>query len=213
MTRLARGMTHIATLGILAIVLILVLTVVVWLKPTPRPIPAREQTSLDSLMATAPAFQAQRETLVVRETTYVTRSTERARQAAIAELIADSLRTIAETLQRAAEAQGDTAAAWRRIADVRRVETDSLRAANRSLDEALADQTVARGSADARATAAEQRLAATDDLAQRLANDIKRGDCRVLVVFNCPSRRATLAIGLVGGAALYAVGEKVVRKN
>lgn len=212
MTRLARGMTSVTTMGILAAVLIATLAVVAWLRRRPEPIPQREQTTLDSLMATAPAFSAHRDTVVRVETLSVTRSAQNARQAVSAQRIADSLHRITDEAQQAAAASGEQSERWFTVAEVRRVENDSLRSAIVLLDTALAQQTTARLAASDRANAAEQRLAATADLSKRLATDIKRGDCRLLVVLSCPSRRATLAIGLTGGAiAAIAIDRRVGR--
>lgn len=201
MTRLARGMTRISTLGIITAVLIVVLAIVVWLRPAPNPIPDREHTTLDSLAATAPIYTAQRETVFVRETTFVRQSNAKAAQSLIAARTADSLRQVAIGLERAAQAAGDSSSRWFRVADVRRVENDSLRSANAGLSAALVDLSAARLAADDRATAAERRLAATSDLADRLARDLKHGDCRVLFVLNCPSRRGVAVLSLSAGIA------------
>lgn len=212
MTRIARGMTHISTLGILAIALVLVLFVVVWLKPKPQPIPDRERTSIDSLAATQPHFDTVRIERVRTETLYVRRSSQEALRAIGATHVADSLRRVADELTRAAATSDERSSRWFEVAEVRKVENDSLRSANTSLSYALTDATTARVAASERADAAGQRLAATADLSRRLATDVKRGDCRVLVVLSCPSRRATLAIGLTGGAiAAIAIDRRVGR--
>jgi hypothetical protein len=171
--------------------------------PKKNPVPPKEQHTIDSLAITQPAFQAHRDTLILRETTYVRASTQEARKATIATHAADSLRTIADAAQARAVAAGDTLSEWRAAALARQQEADTLRSALSTTTHALDLQILARIAADDRATASEQRLTAVQNLSERLARDVQAaGQCRVLFVARCPSRKAvavaSLAVGSIG---------------
>jgi hypothetical protein len=185
---------------------LLFVTVFLWLRPKPAPIADRERTTIDSLMATKPAFDSQRVERIRAETVYVTRAAI-SRAAALQSIqSADSLRERAIVAQRVAEARGDTASQWRTVADLRTAESDSLRSANGALATALSDMNLARSAAVSRATAAEARLSASENLNSRLADDVRAGDrCRVLLVISCPSRRVAAAGGVIVGAAVVAL--------
>jgi hypothetical protein len=172
-------------------------------RSSPTPLPEKERASSDSLHATRPDYQATRDTLVVRETTYVHASTQDRARAAIAEHVADSLRDLSRRWQDAAIAQGDTVSRWYDIARVEQREADSLRSANAELHHATTNDTAAMHAADLRADAAERRLAATDDLRLRLERDLKAASppCRIAHFFGCPSRKAVFLGGVVLGAA------------
>ncbi len=203
MTRLARGFTSIQVMGALAAMLIILITIVVWLRPTPKPVPPREQTSIDSLAATKPRFDTVRIESVRVETLMVSRSAQETRQSAIAGRMADSLHRVADELQHAAATAGESSERWFQVAETRKVENDSLRSANTALAFALTDQTTARMAADQRATAAEQRLAATTDLTERLKKDIAAGDrCRILYLVECPSRKVSTVAGIAAGTTI-----------
>lgn len=189
-----------------AAVLIVVLALVAYCRPTPAPIPRAEQKSIDSLEATKPAFSALRDTLILRETTFVARSVANRAQAIAATLAADSLREGAIAAQLVAEAARDTSSAWRTVAELRTAESDSLRSANGALVTALSDMNLARSAAVSRATAAETRLAASENLNARLADDVRAGDrCRILFVMSCPSRRVAAVSGVIVGAVAVAL--------
>jgi hypothetical protein len=191
------------TIAALAIV---VLALVAYCRPKPAPIPRAEQKSLDSLEATKPAFSALRDTLILRETTYVTRSSINRAQAIAATQAADSLRERAIVAQRVAEAARDTSSAWRTVAQLRTAESDSLRSANGALVTALSDMNLARSAAVSRATAAEARLTASENLNARLAEDVRAGDrCRILYIAACPSRKTAAISGVILGAAVVAL--------
>lgn len=209
MTRLARGFTSIEVMGALAALLIILLAVVVWLRPTPQPIPPREQASIDSLAATQPHYDTVYRERVRVETLSVVRSAQDARQATNTLRVADSLHRVADEAQQAAQTAGERSERWYQVAEVRRVENDSLRSTITLLDTALSQQMTARIAASERATAAEQRLAATANLADRLTNDLKHGDCRVLYLLNCPSRR----VSAVGGAVVAIAAEELWRRR
>lgn len=193
-------------LATVAALLIIVLALVAYCRPKPAPIPRAEQKSLDSLEATKPAFSALRDTLILRETTYVTRSVANRAQAIAATQAADSLRERAIVAQSVAELQRDTSSAWRAVAELRTAESDSLRSANGALVTALSDMNLARSAAASRATAAEARLAASENLNARLADDVRAGDrCRILYVAACPSRKTVAIGGIIVGAVAVAL--------
>jgi len=182
---------------------VVILGVFAFCRHEPTPLPPAEQTSLDSLAASKPDYQAKRDTLVLRETTFVRQSREDRVRATRAEHAADSLRDLANRWQAAAIAQGDTVTAWYAIATVERHEGDSLRAANIALHRAATADSVARSAADARAESAERRLVASDDLNQRLARDLRQASppCRILWTLGCPSRKTSFVVGVVVASA------------
>lgn len=175
--------------------------IVVWwssCRPTPTPIPRREQRSIDSLDATRPAFDSSRNQTVRVESVYVAQSAAHRAQAIRSARVADSLRDVAIAWQRAAEAQGDTLSRWYQVAKTRELEVDSLRVANVGLLAALEDETRARTAADARAVLDSSRLAATERLNAGLARDLAAADppCRALPFVKCPSRKLVAVVGL-----------------
>ncbi len=194
------------SIGLAAAALVIVLALVAYCRPKPAPIPRAEQKTIDSLDATRPAFDSSRAASVRIETLYVARSAEKSRTAGRVAQVADSLRDVANALQRAAEAERDTSSQWYGVATARKQEADSLRVANGTLVSALADQVMARTAAQARATAAETRLLAVGELNARLAEDVRAGDrCRVLYVASCPSRKVAAIGGVVVGALAVAL--------
>jgi hypothetical protein len=190
--------------GILAVVTVAAFA---WCRPTPTPIPPKEQTSIDSLNVTSPFYRARRDTLVRVESVYVAASLKNRAGAINAARAADSLRDVAIAWQRTAEAQGDTSSRWYEVAKVRGIENDSLRSANGGLLAALEHQIRARTAADARSVLDSSRLAAVQNLNDRMAADLRRADppCRVAFAFRCPSRKAvavtSLALGVLGVVA------------
>lgn len=194
---------------IIALASMLALGALYWTSCRPRatPIPPKEQASIDSLNATSPFYHAQRDTLIVRETTFVRQSAINRAGAIKSTRAADSLHAIANAAQRRAEAERDTSSHWHDVAILRGLENDSLRSANGGLLAALEQQTQARTAADARSSADSSRLAAVQNLNDRLAADLRRADppCRVLVIARCPSRKAvavtTLALGVLATVA------------
>ncbi len=160
-------------------------------------IPSKEQRSLDALEFTMPAYQAQRAALVVHETTYVAQSKREATHATATLHAADSIKEQADTLATSSDAQ-DTTSVWFTIAQLRELESDSLRAMIRWQASALLHQTLARQAADSEVTLADARADALDNLNHRLARDIVKGDCRIAWVLACPSRKTTAVVAVVG---------------
>jgi hypothetical protein len=164
----------------------------------PTPIPRAEQKTADSLDATNPAFRATRDTLIVRETTYVAQSAQHRAQSTQSTHAADSLRTLANAAQRTAEQARDTSSHWHDVAILRGLESDSLRSALGGAMSALEEQTKARTAADARDVLDSARLAAVRHLNDRLAADLRRADppCRVAFAFRCPSRKVVALVSI-----------------
>jgi len=190
---------------LIAIVSVVLLGALWWTscRPTPTPIPPKEQTSIDSLNVTSPFYRARRDTFVRVESVYVAQSLRNRSGAMTSSHAADSLGALANVALRLAEAERDTSTHWHDVAILRGLENDSLRSANGGLLTALEQQTQARTAADARSSADSSRLAAVQNLNERLAADLRRSDppCRVLVIARCPSRRvvavASVALGVL----------------
>jgi hypothetical protein len=124
-------------------------------RPKRNPIPSKEQRTIDSLSITKPAFDSTQLARSRAETVYVAQSAHEARRGAQSAGVADSLREIANALQRQAEAEHDTVSTWRAVALAREREADTLRSALSTTARALDLQISARQEADARASASE----------------------------------------------------------
>lgn len=179
-----------------------VLGVYWYLKPEPKPVPRREQRTIDSLAITKPEYTARRDTLVRVETTFVARAETHSREsarlervAAVATARADSLEIRAlraDSIERAAQDSSTAASLWHATADARKLEADTLRVAFARKDSAYQSERKARLAAGLRAVNAELRLDASEDLSRRLARDVaKAGQCRVLFVVRCLNRKET----------------------
>lgn len=193
--------------AVLLIAALTVVALVLYFRPKPTPIPAREKTTMDSLAATKPAFTATVETLTVRESVYVQRAAEKAAVTRVILHTADSLRRVAIVAEASAREARDTSSRWFRVAMLNRAEADTLRVALDSatargdhLDSALVAVREAKNIINA-------RLLTVEDLSNRLAADLQRADppCRVAFVARCPSRKtsALIGAGLAVGAVLY----------
>lgn len=202
---------------IIALVSLVVLGALWWTscRPKPTPIPPKEQSSTDSLRITQRGFQAQRDTLIVRETTFVRQSAINRAGAITSTHAADSLHALANAAQRVAEAERDTSSRWHDVAILRGLENDSLRSANGGLLAALDNQTQARTAADARSSADSSRLAAVQNLNDRLAADLRRADppCRVLYIARCPSRRVVALASIPLGFAAKVTYDRLTKRK
>jgi hypothetical protein len=187
--------TAIAVIGAVAIIS----TVIVLSIHHLQPIPQKEQYTIDSLKATQPAYQALRDTLIQRETLYVRRVDTLLVQAKHTIATADTAHRRADSLAVIAQQSHDSSSQWKSAYDARTVEADTLRHALSLSFAAESTEHQARLSADLRATNAEQRLTALNDLSSRLAIDLQRAtECKFLWM-HCPSRKAVAITTFIGG--------------
>jgi len=169
-------------------------------KPEPPVMPEAHQHSFDSLRVTAPIYHAERDTLIMRETTYVARSVKAHDAGQTARQQADSIAHRADSLETLALAANDSAALWHATADERKAEAERLLHANDSLSSAWLNEHLARIQADARASLDSTRNVALTDLNTKLAADVAHDrDCHVLRVLTCPSRIESYGAGFVTG--------------
>lgn len=166
-------------------------------------LPSREQHTIDSIKVTTPIYYAKRDTLILRETTYVTRSVLAHESARTARQHADSIKGVADSLEALADSAVANADLWRETAAARDTEAQQLRHSNDSLAVAWLNEHLARLQADARASLDSARVVALADLNQRIARVVQR-DCRIARILRCPTRAqaygagvlTTLAVGL-----------------
>lgn len=178
------------TLGVLAVAIVAAFA---FCRATPTPLPPKEQTTHDSLMITAPAFQARVDTLKQIDSTATRRANALSRQAAHANQTADSLRRVAiaaEARAQAATSSDSAAVAWHHTADDYKAEANQRIASYDSLHTAYVVDSVGHVAARNRADAFEARTIALTDYSARLERDLARTDppCRIAYVLKCPSR-------------------------
>ena len=160
-----------------------------------------ELHTFDSLKVTAPIYHAVRDTLVLRETTYVTRAVRAEHAGAAARAEADSAKARADSLETAAQTSADSATLWRLTAETREVEATKLRHANDSLSSAWTQEHLARLQADARAALDSTRNVALDDLNDRLAAKLRKES-------NRPSSAKVFVAGVLTGTLAVAVATR-----
>lgn len=188
----------------------LLVLAIAFCRPTPNPIPPREQHSIDSLAITRSVFDSGQRARAKAETVYVAQSSRKAAVAEATHAATDSLREAAIVLQARAEAARDTSSAWRSAALAWHQTADSAIARGDTLASALQDERSARTLADQQVTAERARRMAVEDLNSRLARDVRTaGQCRILWVASCPSRKAVL----VGGVLVGVVGKYVADRQ
>lgn len=139
-------------------------------EPT-APLPSSDQHTLDSIKVTTPLYHAERDTLIVHETTFVARAEHAADAARHERASADNIAIVADSLEQTAL---DSAAYWHDAADARKAETQTLRAANDSLSTALEYEHKALLAADARAALDSTRVVALNDFNDRLSRDLEK---------------------------------------
>lgn len=187
---------------------LLVLSVFAFCRAKPNPVPQKEQHSLDSAQITKPIYLAARDTLIRTETTYVTKTVHDTAAARALYTSAGKAEARADSLQTLAQAADSNATLWHGVADARTQEASALHSVVDTLSEALLNEKAARVAADSRARLDSTRAVALDNLSQRLAADVKKaGECRVLLVLGCPSRKASFVAGALAsigvGAAIH----------
>lgn len=179
----------------IALIVLSLIAVAFTFAADPEPtFPAREQHTIDSIKVTTPIYYAKRDTLILRETTYVTRSVVAHEAARTARQHADSIKQHADSLEALADSAVANADLWRETAETRGEEAQQLRHANDSLTVAWLSEHLARLQADARASLDSARVVALADLNQRIVRDVRQ-DCRVLGVVRCPSRTESFIAG------------------
>lgn len=189
-----------------------------WLRPHPAPIPPKEQTTLDSLRATAPDYRARVDTLIRVDSAALRQSRVNALRATEALRRADSIHAIAIAAEARSRAATDSLAALtaaRLTITALLGETASLRTANRQLDSALVAQTAAHAAAEARANESERRLAATEELNRRIAADLRQRDEPCYLVphlVRCPSRTVVYVGGVITVPTIRVVANVVTGK-
>lgn len=172
--------------------------------------PKKDQNTLDSLRITHPMFEALRDTLILRETTYVRRVDTLVRYANQLDANASTLHKTADSLAGVARSLPETVTVWRRAYEVRSQEADTLRKALFVTRSALENEQQARAAADLRADATSARLTVSENLNTRLANDIRSAsECKFLWM-RCPSRPAVFATGAILGAGVAYVGVRIL---
>jgi hypothetical protein len=172
-------------------------------------VPQREQHTIDSLHDRKPGFDsaaaAGRLQVIhdtVRSVVYRTEVKRVMVAAAADRTIADSLTQLAARATTAA----DSATQYHAALDVRTREADSLRVAVAFSDSAWQYERDARIGLGILYAADTLRRVALEQLNVRLAHDVvTAGQCRILWVAACPSRKQALIGGtLLGAAAKYA---------
>jgi hypothetical protein len=172
--------------------------------PSPKPIPPKDQHTLDSLAITKPTFDSSIQASVQRETVYVRRVDTLRTTIVRLERKTDTLRVRADTLAAAAHDSGS----WHAAYTARTLEADTLRTVVVHLDSALGIEHLARLDADQRGVGLQNRLTVAEGLNQRLAADVKKAaECRVLWM-RCPSRTRVAVVSGVLAASLTAAATK-----
>lgn len=181
---------------------IVAVAVVVWFtscRPTPTPIPPKEQKSIDSLDATKPAFDSSHTQAAHSVTTIITKIVHDSAALAIVRRDAEESRHLADSLAAAASHAADSASAWHAAYDQRSREAADLRVDRDTLsrDLAAAKDTLIRVGRQLRDDSL--RIASITVLNAGLARDLRAADppCRVLPFVKCPSRKvvAVMAAG------------------
>lgn len=205
-TMTKRILTVLAIVGAVALA-----GVAMWLaRRRPTPILPKEQTTIDSLHATQPAFDSIFKGTTGGLTNVVTKivhDTAAVRQLRTA---ADRERARADSLAAAAARSADSATIWHQAYDARTSEATALRTAVDTLTRDLNAATDHIHRAQIQLAADSSRIAAQVDLTDRLASDLRHASppCRVAYLFSCPSRKV---VAVTTAAATYLVTRKDVR--
>lgn len=169
-------------------------------RPQPKPVPPKEQKSIDSLTITKPTFDSTQHAVTEGAKKVITKIVHDSAAAVAARKIADDYRRIADSALAVARASHDTTSAAFVAAENATKEANQLRAMNDTLrsDLSIAKDTIAALVHQIKRDSTRQN--ATDDLNARLAADIRRGDgCRLAWLLACPSRKATAVVSATIG--------------
>jgi hypothetical protein len=183
----------------LAVAMLLLLA---FCRPKPTPIPPKEKTTIDSLAATKPAFDAGQAATKGAIVNVVTKIVRDEAAIAAARSDADRERRRADSLARAAavaRTAADSAERYRLAYDASSRESTNLRAA---LDTATRDLAAARDTLNrTRIQVADDssRIARHIELEARLTKDLEHAEppCRIAYVLRCPSRKVVAATAAV----------------
>jgi hypothetical protein len=205
----ARANKRTASVGTVALVAAIAGSAFAFCRPQPNPVPVKEAKTGDSLKATLPDFVARSDSIQHTAATIVTKTVHDSIVVAVDGTRADSLQKIVDSALTIARAAHDTASAAFVAARNANAEAAQLRS---DRDLLAADLTKANATID------DQRAQLARDLTRinvseapktglndRLAHDVQTANqCRVLLLFACPSRKTSFAAGVVGTLAVGA---------
>ena len=167
-----------------------------------KPLPQDVAVDVGLAKALQPIFQAQVDTARKAEAAAKVRVVHDTVEDAEAAADAAFYHARADSLEAIAIQQGDSVGSWKALAQDRKAEVAALAADTTAKAHTIVDLRSQLTAVSARAAAYEGREISLDRLNGEVVTALTNGDCRVVGVFDCPSRKASYAAGVATPAVL-----------